>query len=345
MFYLPIAEKTKKIIVPSFIQGMLDDPSCKIIIAFSGGKDSVAMVLYLLFDLMIPKERIELHHHDVDGHGGNLFDWACTPSYCQSFADAFELPIIFSWRTGGIKREILRTEEGLQSVCFDNGSIVELESRKGSSTRHKFPAVSADLRTRWCSSVAKIDVLSRVINNTISDGKVLVLTGERRQESTNRSKYAEFEKYRSHTKKRDAWQWRPVIDFTENQVWDIYRKHKVQPHPCYMLGWSRCSCQTCIFSSPNTWASIEQISPEKIEELDALETLIGHTIYTQKISGFRKPQPMSILEKTMKGTSFITAENLERWGKESTSTFVSPILLDEWVEPAGAFCEEKTGSL
>ena len=46
-----------------------EENQVKVIIAFSGGKDSVAMVLYTLFELKIPKERIELWHHDIDGHG------------------------------------------------------------------------------------------------------------------------------------------------------------------------------------------------------------------------------------------------------------------------------------
>lgn len=42
----------------------------KIIVACSGGKDSLASLLHLL-DIGIPKERIELWHHDVDGREGS----------------------------------------------------------------------------------------------------------------------------------------------------------------------------------------------------------------------------------------------------------------------------------
>ncbi len=73
----------------------------KYIVAFSGGKDSTALVLHLL-DLGIAKDKIELWHHDIDGGNGDHFmDWPITKAYCQSFADALGIQIYFSWKVGG----------------------------------------------------------------------------------------------------------------------------------------------------------------------------------------------------------------------------------------------------
>lgn len=44
----------------------------KIIIYFSGGKDSLACLL-TLFDLSVDPSKIELWHHEVDGHEGSTF--------------------------------------------------------------------------------------------------------------------------------------------------------------------------------------------------------------------------------------------------------------------------------
>ena len=58
------------------------------IVAFSGGKDSIACLLHLL-DLGISKEKIELWHHEIDGReGSQLMDWPSTPSYCKKVAEA-----------------------------------------------------------------------------------------------------------------------------------------------------------------------------------------------------------------------------------------------------------------
>ena len=42
-----------------------------ILVAFSGGKDSLACLLHLL-DLGVPRTRIELWHHRIDGAEGTL---------------------------------------------------------------------------------------------------------------------------------------------------------------------------------------------------------------------------------------------------------------------------------
>ena len=52
-----------------------------IIVAFSGGKDSTAMVLDLL-ERGAEKEKIILWHHDIDGReGSKLMDWPITRDY------------------------------------------------------------------------------------------------------------------------------------------------------------------------------------------------------------------------------------------------------------------------
>lgn len=342
----------------------------KVIIAFSGGKDSVSMVLYALHELNIPKENIELWHHDVDGHGENLFDWACTPSYCQAFADALGLRLIFSYANGGILREMYRKDETIQSIYYQQepgGTYIELPPRgwpSDKNTRMKFPAVGADLGTRWCSWIAKISVMNKAINNwpKYSSGNICIMTGERREESNNRAKYKEVEKYRSMTETRRAIQWRPIIDWSEKQVWDIIEKHKIQPHPCYELGWGRCSCQMCIFSSANTWASLQEISPDKVGRIVEIEKDLGHSLYneyekvpTDKVwkTGPKKGMPMftkgrkldNVYEAKVKlGKSFISQETKDRWVNEALGEFTSPIFVEDWKLPAGAFNAETSGA-
>jgi len=69
------------------------------VVAFSGGKDSAAALLHLL-DLGVPRDRVELWHHDVDGRSADgtlpdqgLMDWPVTISYCERVADELGISI------------------------------------------------------------------------------------------------------------------------------------------------------------------------------------------------------------------------------------------------------------
>ena len=107
------------------------------------------------------------------------------------------------------------------------------------------------------------------------DGKrTLFVTGERAEESPCRAKYAEFEPHakdcRSGRLKRHIDHCRIVHDWKEKQVWDIIERWKIKVHPCYYLGWGRCSCAACIFGNDNQWASLNKIAPQMIERISQL---------------------------------------------------------------------------
>ena len=165
-----------------------------IIVAFSGGKDSTACFLHLL-ECGVDPEKIELWHHLIDGAPGSdpFMDWPVTEKYCEIFAEAYKVPLYFSWREGGFKREMLRDEQSTGAVFWQNpnGTVSSSGGKGPKNTRKKFPQVSADLRVRWCSAYLKIDVMSAAINNQerFKGQKTLVVTGERAEESKSRSRY------------------------------------------------------------------------------------------------------------------------------------------------------------
>jgi 3'-phosphoadenosine 5'-phosphosulfate sulfotransferase (PAPS reductase)/FAD synthetase len=356
----------------------------KVIIAFSGGKDSVAMVLHA-FNLGIKKEQIELWHHDIDGHGEELFDWACTPSYCQAIADHFGLPLLFSYRNGGIAREIQRNNETSQDVYFQREAkgdyyvAKSVQEDKWKTTKNMFPAIKTKLSERWCSASAKIQVMSKAITNNpkFDKGNFVIMTGERRAESTGRSHYNEIEPYANMSQNRRAITWRPIIDFSEKEVWELMKTNKIQPHPCYMLGWGRCSCQLCIFGDGATWKSIQEINPAKVERIAELEKQNAERGSEIATLHAKNKQPIGIKEwietrkepkerdetqppnakgvypykKYPKGhvqplsKSFIKSENKDKWKDQAQGKFTMPIIVQgEWVQPQGAFSKKQCGA-
>lgn len=153
--------------------------------------------------------------------------------------------------------------------------------------RGKLPAKSGCHQGRWCSGKLKAEVQSGVmadLEQTQSGVRILIVSGERRGESTSRSKYNEMELHRCNAtsrKNRLVHTWRPVIDHSEKDVWEIIRRHRTVPHPCYACGWNRCSCMMCIFSRPTLWAGIRELFPDEYEAFRQDEIRLGFTLDTK----------------------------------------------------------------
>ena len=308
----------------------------KYIVAFSGGKDSIATFLSLL-EMGIPVKDIELWHHDIDGNDQTFMEWECTPYYCYEFAKAFGVQIYFSWKDGGFYREMSRNNSptARNYTQIPSGGIIELPGRDTKGTRLKFPQVSPDLSVRWCSAYLKIDVCASAVRgqDRFLNSHTAILSGERAQESAARAKYAMIEPDRADNRKgirvnRYVDRIRPVKEFTEKQVWALIEKYKVRAHPCYYLGWSRCSCKFCIFGNANQFASAYALSPKQGDVIINLEKKFDCTI----------KRKLSLPELIEGGTKYkaITA----KLAKVATShSYTLPIFTDHWQLPAGAFGE------
>ncbi|KKN80243.1 hypothetical protein LCGC14_0332120 [marine sediment metagenome] len=311
-----------------------------IIVGFSGGKDSLACVLKLLREYPEVKDKIELWHHDIDGReGSELMDWAITPDYCRAVAEALDLPIYFQWKVGGFEGEMLRENETTKGVKYEarDGSdeICYLAPGKSgkAGTRRKFPQVSADLSVRWCSAYLKIDVARRVINAEFKGEldqqvKVLLVTGERAEESTARANYNTAEVINS-TRRREVHQWRAIHQWTEQQVWDITKDFSINPHPCYHLGWGRASCLACIFGNKDQWASVRALDPQRFEKVAGYEAEFETTIQRK----------LSIREQADRGAVFeqITSEDHQREIAVGKHYPRDEVIISDWKLPAGAY--------
>lgn len=324
-------------------------------VCFSGGKDSVACTLHLL-DLGIDRAKITLHHHHVDGkaEAGLLWDWPFTPGYCDAFGKEFGIRVLGSWREGGITRHMLRKDQPPAPVVWENpdGSL----SRKDSTGRRrskecgvcgnhcrgcigKFPQVTADLRLRWCSSAAKIEIYERMVNNSerYQHGKTLVITGERAEESAARSNYKILEPHRTDNRggkkvRRYVDQWRPVHTWKEEAVWEIMERYKVAPALNYVLGFHRLSCLNCIFSSDSQWKSVEVLDPDRVAKVIAYEKEFGCSIHRTKY-----------LEDRLQSALPYANMNPLVMMMAMSPIYTAPIIADKWELPAGAFAEDKAG--
>lgn len=334
----------KKVELGEKIQLLPLDEYDHVLISFSTGKDSVGCLLFLL-KLGVDKKKIELWHQCVDGYGDTykpFMDWPITEAYAEAISDHFGIPVYYQWRENGFKGELLRKQSLTGDVFYINEhyETIRLPTKGGKlNTRMRWPATGADLRTRWCSAYLKIDVFRRVLNRDprFIGKKVLVVTGERREESSNRAKYQEMELHACHSSKRLVHAWRPVIDWREEQIWDLYEEHRILPHPAYLLGWNRTSCFGCIFTSKDYWAMMREIAPDRFYELARLEKELNHTI-DPKLTLEEKANMGSIdrLPKSEHTSAWVNLALSRSFKKED-------LIVENWSLPAGAFRKGMSG--
>ena len=212
--------------------------------------------------------------------------------------------------------------------------IRNMNELQGSGKRMKFPAKSGCHQGRWCSGSLKAQVESKLysdIDELAQNVKILVVSGERRQESAGRAKYNEIEIHRTNaTAKahRLVHQWRSVIDWDEADVWEIIRRWCIAPHPCYAAGWNRCSCMMCIFSLPSHWAGIRELFPERFAEVEEDERVLGFTLDNKK----------SLAEYVGDAKSCVCHDNAKALRQLVSGEFsVLDVPMTEWILPAGAF--------
>jgi 3'-phosphoadenosine 5'-phosphosulfate sulfotransferase (PAPS reductase)/FAD synthetase len=313
-----------------------EDNVYKYPICCSGGKDSVALTLWAMANL--PQHKLELVHHRIDGIGDNFFDYPITDAYVSALAKHLGIPLYFSWLDGGIHGEMHRTNAARRPTFYETAEE-GLKSSGGHSnklsTRRKFPAKTMDLRTRWCSGALKIDVCRASIagQSRFTDKTIVVLTGERREESSARNKYATTVEYLQPTKRgRHVYQHRPLLDYSEQQVWDALKAARIIPHPAYNWGAPRLSCRMCIFADPSHMATVRRDFPTAFDRIAATEVDFAHTIDNH----------CDINTYANRGTPYPHQPELA--ALLDSPTWDRPIVTDNWQLPQGAFGNHLSGS-
>lgn len=123
------------------------------------------------------------------------------------------------------------------------------------------------MRSRFCTEELKIFPLHRWIEAQEDD--VTLYQGVRAQESLARSKMPRrvFENAAG-----GYWIERPLFDWTHEQVFEIHKRHGIEPNPLYKLGMTRVGCAPCIMVNKRElrqWALRFPEIREKVEKLEA----------------------------------------------------------------------------
>lgn len=201
-------------------------------VGVSGGKDSVAALLWMVRESGIPPERIRASFCDI----GNDHDWT------------LEHVSLIS-RT-------LHPIETIKPAC----SFFELATIK-----RRFPSTKA----RFCTEVLKIHPTQDHIQKLREFGRVYVVavSGVRADESIDRETLPEWDYSGTLLCKS----WRPLIKWELKDVLAIHSKHGVPMNPLYSIGAQRVGCWPCIMSRKQEIRTIALKFPERIDQIRKAE--------------------------------------------------------------------------
>lgn len=139
-------------------------------------------------------------------------------------------------------------------VGFPGGMRAKIEARAG------FPA----RMQRWCTTELKVRPL-RAYHDAI--GETVSVVGLRAEESAARSVMPEIE----DDDRWGGWIWRPLIAWSERDVYEAHRRAGVPLNPLYLRGHTRVGCWPCIHARKDEIRLLADHDPARIDEIERME--------------------------------------------------------------------------
>ena len=235
-----------------------------IIISISGGKDSQTIL-----DVVMRLAIMQKYGGDIIAiHADTGAEWNESLPHCRMLCDHYNIPLHIALPFRALPDHIERR----CMMFYDQG-------RQGAG----WP--SADCR--YCTSDCKRAPIQKEIRHEFPalKGKynLLEVTGERRQESRNRAKLPEFDTNKAlTTRTRTVINWRPILDYTLDDVWDCIKVTGLKRHIAYDLGNERLSCAICVLASENDIRNGATARPDIAERFLKIERETGQTFRHKK---------------------------------------------------------------
>ena len=214
----------------------------------SGGKDSQCMTI--LLSRIVPREQLLIVHAPL----GEV-EWPDAVRHIEAtLPDG--LPLILA-RTSSGKSLLERVEE-----------------------RGMWPSP----KIRFCTAKHKREPIERELRRHLKahpqfSGRLVNAMGMRAEESAARARKLPWKRSDRNSKAGRSWfDWLPIFDLTEAQVFDVIRAAGQSPHPAYGIAMSRLSCVFCIMASRADLRTAARLQPALYRRYVRLEEHIGHTL-------------------------------------------------------------------
>mgnify|MGYP003629510929 CR=1 FL=1 len=248
-----------------------------VIVSISGGKDSTVLMLEAeIMKAQMPNAKFHYVHAVID------IDWDETMEVVQAQCDHFGVELI--------------TVQAVDKKGNKKGFIDQLLSpRVNRKTKEVGEYLVPNMANRWCTSILKtgpIDKFARTLK-----GNVLVMIGERAQESRQRAALESWRPDDKNTLKdgsRNVVKFSPILDMPETEVWNLINANAIPTHPCYSWGVSRASCAICIFSSNKEIALAAEKAPGIVKKYILAEESLSTTFKYKPATKTRPEMKISL---------------------------------------------------
>lgn len=180
----------------------------RIMISFSGGKDSTATADVVVKALSNPSL--------VHVFGDTTLEFPTTIEYKDRFRNNHPQSIFL---------EAKNEEQVFMDVCEDIGPPARM--------------------MRWCCSMFKTGPITRVINGLYRNQQILTFYGIRKTESASRSKYNRVEDSAESVKIQQQTVASPIFFWRDIDVWLYLLAEDVDFNDAYRLGYDRVGCWCC----------------------------------------------------------------------------------------------------
>ncbi|MBS1988738.1 phosphoadenosine phosphosulfate reductase family protein [Candidatus Dependentiae bacterium] len=211
----------------------------ELVINFSGGKDSCAMLAYLCDKY--PQIKKHVIFADTGWEHKGAEDW------CRAIVESFGLELVV--------------------VRNPNKTFLSMVQNRG-----KFPG----MKHRQCTSDLKRGPIQTWIRNNCGP-LVINCMGLRASESPARAKKRKLYRSNMTNSKRTVWDYLPIHTWSDQDIFGYLETKNIPLHPVYSY-LKRFSCRVCIYMSTNDLLAVKQNDPEAISIISDLEQQINFSL-------------------------------------------------------------------
>ena len=223
----------------------IKDSGRPIVASISGGKDSIAMALWLREQGF--EETNEIHYVYAD--------------------TGWEHPVLYEYIESTVKPLLGDRFHRVASKKYPGG-MAEMVTTKGAFPSRRF---------RFCTDELKKKPLAAYIKGLGNDPLPINAIGIRAAESVARSKMDRWEPGTIFGKDIcDTW--RPLIHFVVQDVIDIHHRHNIRPCPLYLRDKypsQRVGCWPCIMSKKSEIRALVETDQERLVQIRGLEERVA----------------------------------------------------------------------